>query len=114
MMDKELDLGVEFSELKNHDEYRKVWDRISHIEIKMVEKHERCKHELGDCFQYKSPYEKPEGVCNALLHVLDLYTWRVAFGFPSWYSDPGAHKIHCPDAKGTVWEMRRVRRNGES
>jgi uncharacterized repeat protein (TIGR04076 family) len=106
---KFLDLGIDVSVIKNHKDYRELWDEIGQIEIKMVEKHEECKHEIGDTFVYDNPYEKPAGVCNALLHVLDLYTWRVALGFPSWNSeDRKVHKIHCPDAKGTVWEMRKI------
>jgi uncharacterized repeat protein (TIGR04076 family) len=104
-----MDLDIDMSSIKDHEEYRKLWDRIGSIEIKMVEKNEECIHNLGDTFIYENPYKKPEGVCNALLHVLELYTWRVAFGFPSWNSeDRKVHRIHCPDAKGTVWEMRRI------
>ncbi len=104
-----LDLNIDVSNIKNHEEYRNLWKKIGKIEIKMVEKNEECKHCLGDTFIYETPYEKPKGVCNALLHVLDLYTWRVAVGFPSWNSeDRKAHRIHCPDAKGTVWEMRKI------
>jgi hypothetical protein len=48
-------------------------------------------------------------VCEALLHVLNLYTWRVALGFPSWNSENRKiHKLHCPDPKGTVWEMKKI------
>ncbi|MHB8066217.1 MAG: hypothetical protein ACYDG2_26960 [Ruminiclostridium sp.] len=104
-----LDLNIDTSSITNHEEYRKLWDRIGRIEIEMVEKYEECKHNLGDTFIYENPYMKPEGVCIALLHVLDLYTWRVALGFPSWNGeDRKVHRIHCPDAKGTVWEKRRI------
>jgi uncharacterized repeat protein (TIGR04076 family) len=104
-----LDLNIDLNRLKNHDDYHKLWERIGKIEIKMVEKHEECKHNLGDIFIYENPYKKPEGLCNALMHVLDLYTWRVAFGFPSWDSkNRKVHRIHCPDTKGTVWEMKRI------
>ncbi|MFH1179277.1 MAG: hypothetical protein V1710_02845, partial [Candidatus Bathyarchaeota archaeon] len=41
---------------------------------------------------YEDPYRKPEGVCPALLHVLDLYAWRTALGFPSW--GPMDRKAH--------------------
>lgn len=103
-----IDLNIDISEIKNYDEYQKLWDRIGKIEIKMVEKYEKCKHNIGDTFIYETPYKKPEGVCNALLHVLDLYTWRTTFGFPSWNEDNRKiFKIHCPDAKGTVWEMKK-------
>jgi hypothetical protein len=44
-----------------------------------------------------------------LLHVLDLYVWRAALGFPSWNRENRkVFKLHCPDAKGTVWEMRKI------
>jgi uncharacterized repeat protein (TIGR04076 family) len=89
------------------EEYKERWAELPAIEIKMVEKNEECKHKLGDTFYYKNPYEKPAGVCTALLHVLDLYTWRIALGFPSWEEDDSSvHRIHCPDKKGTVWEVR--------
>ena len=94
-------------------EYKKLWEDLGPIEIKMVEKNEKCPHDVGDVFYYKHPYSRPEGVkCHALLHVLDLYTWRVALGFPSWEDDDrGVHRIHCPAKKGTVWEMRKVERS---
>lgn len=104
-----LDLNIDVSSIKNHEEYGKLWGKIGKIEIKMVEKYEDCRHNIGDTFIYENPYKKPEGVCNALLHVLDLYTWRVALGFPSWNEeDRKVFKIHCPDTLGTVWEMRKI------
>ena len=64
---------------------------------------------IGDTFVYETPYKKPENGCTAILHVLDLSTWRVALGFPSWNSENRkVFKIHCPDPKGTVWEMRKI------
>ena len=81
-----IDVRVDVSRIRSHAEYRELWKRIGRIEIRMVEQHEECKHILGDTFIYEDPYEKPDGVCTALLHVLDLYTWRVALGFPSWNS----------------------------
>jgi uncharacterized repeat protein (TIGR04076 family) len=107
--EQDLDLNIDLSAVKTHDDYHKLWERLGKIEIKMVEQHEECKHRLGDTFVYENPYQKPAGVCAALLHVLDLYTWRVAVGFPSWNSaNRKVHRIHCPDAKGTVWEMRKI------
>ena len=104
-----IDLNLDLSEIKNIEDYRALWQRMGKIEIKMVEQHEECKHHLGETFSYETPYQKPANVCNALLHVLDLYIWRVALGFPSWNEDNWAvHKIHCPDPKGTVWEMRKI------
>ena len=91
------------------DERPKTWSELGPIEIRMVEKNEKCPHEVGDTFYYEHPYHPPEGVkCHALLHVLELYTWRVALGFPSWEDDDQkVYRIHCPAKKGTVWEMRK-------
>ena len=91
------------------EEYKNLWKELK-IEIKMIEKTGKCKHEMEEKYLYNSPYEKPQNVCNALLHVLDLYTWRAALDFPSWESDDRkVYRIHCPSKKGTVWEMRRVK-----
>ena len=90
-------------------EYRKTWGNLGKIEIKLVEKIGQCKHNVGETYIYKTPYQRPANVCYALLHVLDLYTWRVALGFPAWNADNrDVYRIHCPDATGTIWEMRRV------
>ena len=90
-------------------EYKEQWASLDPIEIKLVEKHGQCKHEVGDTFHYTNPYKRPEGVCAALLNVLDLYTWRAALGYPSWNAeDRNLYRIHCPDATGTVWEMRKT------
>jgi uncharacterized repeat protein (TIGR04076 family) len=110
-MDKheKIDLNIDVGQIKNHEEYLKYWGKIGRIEIKCVEKNEQCKHNVGDIHIYGGPYQKPPGVCNALLHVLDLYTWRTALGFPSWNSENRkVFKIHCPDPKGTVWEMKKI------
>ena len=89
--------------------YRDCWDALPHIEIRMIEKHGECRHALHDTFEYTSPYQRPTGVCPALLNVLDLYIWRLVLGFPSWNEDDRAvYVIHCPDRTGTVWEMRAV------
>jgi uncharacterized repeat protein (TIGR04076 family) len=75
----------------------------------MIAKTGKCEHDVGDTFEYSTPYNRPEGVCAAFLHVLDLYTWRVALGFPSWEEDDRrVFRIHCPSKTGTVWEMKRV------
>ena len=93
----------------DNKEYRKKWQELGSIEIKMTEKHGKCTHKLGEKFYYKNPYEKPKKFCNALLHVVDLYTWRVALDFPSWESDDRkVYRIHCPSKKGTVWEMKKI------
>lgn len=91
------------------EDYLAKWRELRPIKVTMTEKIGKCRHEAGDTFMYKNPYEKPSGLCNALMHVLDLYTWRVALGFPSWeYDDSSIYRIHCPSKKGTVWEMQAV------
>ena len=93
----------------DNKEYKKRWKELGPIEVKLVEKQGKCSYKIGDKFFYKHPYEKPIGLCNALLHVLDLYTWRVSLGFPSWEKDDrNIFRIHCPSKKGTVWEMRKI------
>ncbi len=104
-------MGKNIKDISNlsDEEYKNLWKELK-IEIKMIEKTGKCKHEMGEKYLYNSPYEKPQNVCNALLHVLDLYTWRVALDFPSWESDNRKiYRIHCPSKKGTVWEMRKVK-----
>ncbi|MDQ7092638.1 hypothetical protein REC12_03465 [Desulfosporosinus sp. PR] len=87
-------------------EYKEMWSRLGPIQIKMIEKTGLCHHSLGDEFLYKNPYHKPNGVCAALLHVLDWYIWRVTLGFPSWEADDRSiYRVHCPSRKGTVWEL---------
>lgn len=91
------------------EQYSELFSSPALVEIKMIKKDEPCKHEVGDRFYFKGPYGPPEGVCHALLHVLNLYIWRAALGFPSWETaDRSVYKIHCPAKDGTVWEMRRV------
>ncbi len=110
MDSQSLDLNLDFDQIKDHNGYKDMWERLGRVEIRMVEKYEECKHCLGDSFIYENPYKKPEGVCTALLHVLDLYIWRVTFGFPSWNGeDRRVFKLHCPDPKGTVWEMKKIK-----
>ncbi len=104
-----IDLNLDMSRIRDHEDYREMWKRLGKIEIKMVEKHEECRHNPGDTFIYENPYKRPNDVCEALLHVLDLYIWRVALGCPSWMSDDRkVFRLHCPDPKGTVWEMRKI------
>lgn len=82
-----VDLNPDLSRIRNHKDYTGLWERIGRLRITMVEQHEECRHRPGDTFIYENPYKKPEGVRGALLHVLDLYTWRAAPGFPSWNGD---------------------------
>ena len=69
------------------EEYKEMWGKLGPIQLKMIEKIGSCRHNLGDLFVCNNPYHKPQEVCTALMHVLDLYTWRVALGFPSWEAD---------------------------
>jgi uncharacterized repeat protein (TIGR04076 family) len=95
--------------MKRRD-YLNRWRKLSPIVVRMIKKDGKCAHELGDTFYFENPYEKPRDLCNALLHVLDLYTWRVVLGFPSWEEDSEhIYRIHCPSKKGTVWEMKKAR-----
>ena len=92
-----------------NEEYKELWTRLGPIQIKMVERIGLCPHKIGDTFTYQNPYDKPQGICTALLHVLELYTWRVTLGFPSWESDDRTiYRVHCPSKKGTVWEMKKL------
>ncbi len=93
----------------DNNQYKEEWVKLGSIEIKMIQKDGKCPHALNDKFYYKNPYKKPENVCVALLHVLDLYTWRVALGFPSWEKDNrNIYRIHCPSKNGTIWEMKKI------
>lgn len=93
----------------SHEEYHDLWDELGPLEIKMIKKYGKCKHEIGNVFHYSNPYDKPKNACKALLHVLDLYTWRVALNFPSWEADDSSiHRIHCPAKNGSVWELRKI------
>jgi uncharacterized repeat protein (TIGR04076 family) len=92
------------------EEYREKWKETGPLEITMITLQGKCMHQLGDTFRYKTPYERPQGVCFALLHILDLYTWRAACGFPSWEKDnEHIYRIHCPSKLGTVWEMKKIK-----
>lgn len=90
-------------------DYLKKWEQLSPIEVKMIKQDGKCNHQMGDTFYFKNPYDKPQDLCTALLHVLDLYTWRVELGFASWEDgDEDVYRIHCPSKNGTVWEMKKV------
>lgn len=91
------------------EERQKLWGGTGPIQIKVIEKTGKCRHNPGDTFVYPNPSKRPEGVCYALLHVLDAFVWRAALGFPSWESDDARfYRIHCPSKKGTVWEVRKL------
>ena len=110
-MGPENNLNADGKPPMTREEYLNHWGDLYAIEIKLTDKIGECRHNQGDVFYYENPYKRPENVCFALLHVLDLYTWRVTLGFPSWNDkDPGTYRIHCPDHTGTIWEMRRVER----
>jgi uncharacterized repeat protein (TIGR04076 family) len=96
------DLGVE------RGKYLEEWKKLGPLVLAMTGKCGKCNHELGESFQFKHPYDKPEKLCMALWHVVSLYTWRASLGFPSWEADDdGVFRLHCPSKNGTVWEMRK-------
>ena len=103
-----LKLDIDFNEIKSHGDYKKVWEKFSPVKVQMIEKNEECQHKLSDSFVYNNHYDKPTGICSALHHVLQLYIWRASLGFPSWEKDRRSYRIHCPDKKGTIWEVERV------
>jgi GNAT superfamily N-acetyltransferase len=108
-----LSLGIDAAGLGDYAAYRDFWRRLPRIEARMVEKHEDCRHELGETIMFDSPYERPAGICHALCHVFQLHLWRLSLGFPSWNAaDRSVYRLHCPDAKGTVWELRALPREG--
>ena len=99
---------IDLSQPLPYEEYKGLWKDLPKIRIELVDKIGQCPHEEGDIFYYENPYKPPQDVCYALLHVLNLYTWRVALGFPSWNEkNPDTYQIHCPDHTGTIWEMKR-------
>lgn len=109
-MDKSayLDLGIDFDEIKCHADYKDIWKRFHPVAVQMIEKNEECLHKLSDAFVYNHHYDTPAGICSALHHVLQLYIWRTSIGFPSWEQERSIYRVHCPDKKGTVWEVKRV------
>jgi uncharacterized repeat protein (TIGR04076 family) len=106
--DGHLDLGVDINAIQSYADYKRVWKRLAGVSATMIEKNEQCQHNIGDSFAYKNHYDKPAGICAALHHFLQLYVLRVSIGFPSWEDNPAVYRIHCPDKKGTVWELKRI------
>jgi hypothetical protein len=105
---KTSNLNLDITNFTSED-YNKFTNSLGKIQIKLVEKIGQCPHQLGETHVYAIPYQKPEKVCYALQHVLELYNWRVALGVPSWNeAKRDVYTIHCPDRTGTVWEMKRV------
>jgi uncharacterized repeat protein (TIGR04076 family) len=112
---RQLSLGVDIAGIGDYGEYRGLWKRLPRIEATMVEKNEECRHELGEKLVFDSPYDRPSGICQALCHVFQLYLWRLSLGFPSWNGeDRSVYRLHCPDPKGTVWELRAAPRINEA
>lgn len=106
-----MGLDLDIGSVHDYESYRELWKELDPIEVRCVEKNETCRHAVGDSFVYETPYKRPAGLCDALMHVFELYLWRTTLGFPSWNEeDPKTYRIHCPDAKGTVWEMRKLPR----
>lgn len=108
---RQLSLGVDMAGIGDYAAYKGLWKRLPHIEARMIEKNEECRHELGETLVFDGPYDRPAGICQALCHVFQLYLWRLSLGFPSWNGeDHAVYRLHCPDAKGTVWELRAIPR----
>jgi GNAT superfamily N-acetyltransferase len=108
---RQLSLGVDPAGIGDYAAYKDLWNRLPRIEARMVEKSEECRHELGETLVFDGPYDRPAGICHALSHVFELYLWRLSLGFPSWNGgDRSVYRLHCPDAKGTVWELRALPR----
>jgi uncharacterized repeat protein (TIGR04076 family) len=108
-MDLKKPLESDMDRATTQEWYREQWGKLPSIEIRLVEKIGECPHEEGDVFFYENPYKPPKNLCHALLHVLNLYSWRVALGFPSWNEENrNVYRVHCPDATGAIWEMRSV------
>ena len=106
-VDETLGIGLDPASIPDYAAYKEVWKRLPRLEVRMVEQNEECRHSLGEVLVFETPYDRPRGACHALLQVLQLYLWRAALGFPSWNpADHSVYLIHCPDAKGTVWELR--------
>jgi uncharacterized repeat protein (TIGR04076 family) len=104
-MDNKPNLNLNLNSPRTYDEYKRHWSNLYRLEIKLTDKIGECKHGQGDVFHYDNPYKRPEDVCFALLHVLDLYVWRVILGFPSWREKTrGVYRIHCPDHTGAIWD----------
>lgn len=102
-----LGLGIDPSSIPDYAAYKELWKRLPRLEAVMVEKNEECRHSLGEVLAFENPYDRPQGICHALWHVFQLYLWRTALGFPSWNAaDHSVYLLHCPDAKGTVWELK--------
>jgi uncharacterized repeat protein (TIGR04076 family) len=109
--EEELSLGIDLGGIGDYRAYRDFWHRLPMIEARMVEKNEDCRHSLGDSIVFENPYDRPAGICHALCHVFQLYLWRLSLGFPSWNAeDRSVYRLHCPDAKGTVWELKAIPR----
>jgi len=85
-----------------------AWDAAGPLRVEVIEKTGRCPHEVGDVFEYRDPYARPEGLCHAAGRALEPYLWRSALGFPSWEpGEPGTYRIHCPSRTGIVLELSR-------
>ena len=95
-----------------------VWDQIMSeckpIEIRMIKKSGKCRHDVGDVFRYDTFTRRPEGACKRLLHVASLFAWRMALSSRIQCGhDELVLFIHCPASSGTVWEMRRIAAPGD-
>ena len=85
-----------------------AWDAAGPLSVRVIEKTGRCRHEVGDVFEYRDPYARPDGLCHAAAAALEPYLWRSALGFPSWEpGEPETYRIHCPSRTGIVLELAR-------
>ena len=108
-MDSNQPSGMDRDHVMTQEWYREQWGNLPRIKVRLVQKIGDCPHGEGDVFYFENPYKPPQNICHALLHVLNLYTWRTALGFPSWNEqNRGVYRVHCPDPTGTIWEMRAV------
>jgi hypothetical protein len=106
--DECLRLNIDLAKVTSPADYKGTWKRIAPVTATNIQKNQKCPHALGATFVYRDHYDKPEGICTALHHVLQLYIWRASVGFPSWEPDDrGVYRIHCPAKVGTIWELRR-------
>ena len=104
-----LELNINPDDIQSDSEYKQVWKRFAPVAATMITENEKCQHSLGDAFVYKNHYDRPQGICVALHHVLQLYIWRASVGFPSWEPDDHrVYRIHCPAKKGMVCELKRA------
>ena len=84
---------------------------LERVEVELVEKIGKCPHREGESFIYVHPNCRPEGICGVAAISLEPFVQRCSARVPSWEKDnPEIYRIHCPSKKGTVWEIKRIKR----